>query len=114
MGWVATSPTAIKGGHLSSAPYASCSYWAPSHDFAVAECHAELIVDDAIRSHVWNLYKAAAPPLGYDPGGIGVPGWDTPTSHSFAVIRFEPWRLRALTGEQFRKSGSRDALNWVA
>jgi hypothetical protein len=113
-GWIATSPTAIKRGHLRGTPYASCSYWAPSHDFAVAECHAQLSLDDATRTHVWSLFKAAEPPLGYDPGGIGVPGWDTPTSPGFAVIRLDPWRLRALTGEQFMQSGSRDALNWVA
>jgi hypothetical protein len=114
LGWIATAPTAIKRSHFGRTPYASCSYWAPSHDVAVAECRAELVFDDATRTRVWKLYEAAPPPLGYDPGGIGVPGWDTPTSPGFAVIRLEPWRLRALTGEQFMQSGSRDALNWVA
>ena len=79
----------------------------------MAECHAELVFDDADRSRVWSLYEAAPPPLGYDPG-VGVPGWDALTSPGFAVIRLHPWRLRALTGDQFMLSGSRDALNWVA
>ena len=30
--------------------------------------------------------------MGYDPAII--PGWDAPTSESFAVLRLEPWRLR--------------------
>jgi hypothetical protein len=61
---------------------------------------------------VWNLYRVTPPPLGYDPGGINVPGWDTPTSPRFAVIRLRPWRLKALRGEDFLKSGSGAALVW--
>ena len=42
---------------------------------------------------------ASAEPLGYDPGGIGVPGWDGPSSPAFSVLRLDPWRVRVLTGE---------------
>ena len=113
VGWIATAPTRIKRGHLANSPYVSCSYWAPSQDAAVAECRAELVFDDSTRTRVWNLFKDAPPPLGYDPGGIGVPGWDTPTSPGFAVLRLEPWRLRALQGEVFMNVGSRGAINWT-
>jgi hypothetical protein len=112
VGWISTSPTRTKRSHLDNSPYMSCSYWAPSQDAAVAECHAELVLDDAIRTQVWNRYKVTPPPLGYDPGAINVPGWDTPTSPNFAVIRLRPWRLKALRGEDFLKSGSGVALVW--
>jgi len=114
VGWVATSPTPMKRAHLGASPYASCSYWAPSHDFAIAECRAGLVADDATRTRVWQLYQQAPPPLGYDPGGIGVPGWDTPTSPGFVLLHLQPWRLRTLRGEVFRARGSGGALTWRA
>ena len=114
VGWIATAPTPLKRAHLDHSPYVSCSYWAPTHDVAVAECHADLVFDDATRTRAWNLFATAPPPVGYDPGAIGVPGWETPTSAGFAVIRLQPWRLRALRGDDFLKSGSRGALVWRA
>jgi hypothetical protein len=85
---------------------------APSHDAAVAECRATLVFEDEVRTRVRQLFKDAAPPLGYDPGAIGVPGWDAPTSAAFAVIRLDPWRLKALTGEAFKQRGSAGASVW--
>jgi hypothetical protein len=113
VGWVATMPTPLKRAHLAGTPYVSCSYWAPSHDVAIAECRAELVYDDDVRTRIWNLFKETPPPLGYDPGGIGVPGWDSPTAPAFAVLKLHPWRLRALPGEVFMKVGSGVALSWV-
>jgi len=113
VGWIATGPTPVKLAHLANSPFVSCSYWAPSHDVAVAECHAELVQDDTIRTRIWDLFKQTPPPLGYDPGGIGVPGWDGPTSPAFAVLRLEPWRLRVLPGEVFLKEGSGGAQSWA-
>ena len=106
-------PTPLKRGHLDNSGFVSCSYWAPTQDAAVAECRASLMFDDAIRTRVWNLFKAAPPPLGYDPGAISVPGWDSPTSPAFAVIELHPSRLRALDGEVFKRMGSAGAIDWV-
>lgn len=114
VGWVATMPTPIKRAHLGSSPFVSCSYWAPTHDVAVAECHAELLSDDATRTRIWNLFKDTPPPLGYDPGGIGVPGWDGPTAPAFAVLKLQPWRIGALPGDRFLKAGSAGMQTWAA
>lgn len=100
-------------GHLGHSPYASCSYWAPSHDVAVAECRADLVLDDDVRIRIWNLFKETPPTLGYDPGGIGVPGCDALTSPAFAILRLRPWRLRALPGEVCLKQGSGAARTWT-
>jgi hypothetical protein len=113
VGWVATMPKPVMRAHLEQGPHASCSYWAPSHDTVVAECRADLIVNDETRARVWDLFKSTPPPLGYDPGAIGVPGWDSPTSPAFVVLRLRPWRLRTLRGEDFMKSGSRGARSWT-
>jgi hypothetical protein len=113
VGWVATMPTPIKRAHLAGSPYVSCSYWAPTHDVAIAECRAEIVEDDETRTRIWHLFKETPPPLGYDPGGIGVPGWDSPTSPAFAVLKLRPWHLRALRGTLFLQRGSGAAIAWT-
>ena len=52
------------------------------------------MIDDAGRTHVWEMFRTAPPPLGYDPAGIGVPGWDGPTAPGFVVARMDPWRVQ--------------------
>jgi len=74
IGWVGTGPTPTKRAHLEQSPYVSLNYWEPGQDTCVAECRAEWCFDLETRNQVWDAYKAAPPPLGYDPAII--PGWD--------------------------------------
>jgi len=92
VGWIGTGPPPSKRAHLEASPFLSLNYWDPGQDTCVAECRAEWRFDDETRTTVWEAYKSAPPPLGYDPAII--PVWDFPTSDSFAVLRLEPWRLR--------------------
>lgn len=110
-GWVGTVPTSVKRAHLEHSSYVSCNYWAPSQDTCVAECRAELVFDDQTCAMVWNLFKQATPPLGYDPAGVGVPGWDNPTAPAFAVLRLRPWRLRVATNPELKNDGWK-VLTW--
>ena len=67
-GWLASMPSP-KMAHLAGRPYVSCAYhdgWAVA---VVADSRIEPITDDAGRTHVWELFRAAPPPLGFDPGG---------------------------------------------
>lgn len=89
-GWVFTRPTPLKVAHLAGRPYASCSYWDPAHEIAVAECAAALVDDDATHRRVWDLFASADAPLGYDPAILG----DGPVT----VLRLTPWRLRTAAG----------------
>jgi hypothetical protein len=92
-GWLATTPSP-KLRDVAERPYVSCAYldsWAVA---AVADSHVEPITDDAGRTRVWELFRAAPPPLGFEPGGIGVPGWDAPTAPGFVVARMDPWRVQ--------------------
>ncbi|NIK60450.1 pyridoxamine 5'-phosphate oxidase family protein [Kribbella shirazensis] len=84
-GWIVTRATPLKVRHLAYSPYLSCSYWEPGHEVAVADCAAEWVTDAATRQRVWELYRDAPPPLGYDfwsvfPAGpapvMGPPGLD--------------------------------------
>src|SRR5262245_34801160 len=73
VGWVATGPTPTKRAHLAASAHLSASYWAPSHDTCVAECRAALVLDDATRTWLWDHFKSAPAPVGYDPAIV--PGW---------------------------------------
>lgn len=95
-GWVGTGPTPTKRAHLEASPFLSLNYWDPSQDTCVAECRAQWCFDLPTRERVWEAYKAAPPPLGYDPAMI--PAWDAPSSESFAVLKLDPWRLRVFPG----------------
>jgi hypothetical protein len=108
-GWIATGPTPVKRAHLAKSPYVSCNYWTPSQDTCLAECAASWAFDDATRTRVWNLFKNAPAPVGYDPALIS--GWTTPTAESFAALRLEPWRLRVFPGTVLMGQGG-EVLNW--
>ena len=71
-GWLATTPSP-KLRHLAQAPYTACAYYDGWAVAAVAECRAEVVTDDATRARLWRMCLDAGPPLGYDPGAIGVP-----------------------------------------
>ena len=105
-GWIATFPTPTKRAHLNASPYLSCNYWAPSQDTCVAECRASWAFDDDTRKNVWRLFATAPAPVGYD--AAIVPGWDSPTSPHYAVLRLDPWRLRVLPGTDWFAKG----LTW--
>jgi hypothetical protein len=90
-GWVITRPTPLKRAHLAHAPHASCSYWDPAHDTAVAECDAAWEHDPAVRADVWRRYLEAPEPLGYDFAQIFPDG---PQSAGAGFLRLDPWRIR--------------------
>lgn len=109
-GWVATGPSAVKRAHLARSPYVSVNYWAPGHDTCTAECSADWHLDDDACLRVWDMFKHAPEPVGYDPAII--PPWaGGPTSPAFAVLRLEPWRLRVFPGTVLLGQGG-EVLTW--
>jgi len=111
-GWIATGPTPIKRAHLDNSPYVSVTYWATNHDTCTAECQATLLSDDETRTRVWQMFKDAPAPVGYDPAIV--PVWsEGPTSPAFAALRLEPWRLRVMPGTMML-GGSGTLLRWTA
>lgn len=109
VGWIGTGPTPAKRAHLNAHPYMSLSYWSPSHDTCVADCRATWAFDDATRTQIWDLFRTAPAPVGYDPQIV--PGWGSPTSEAFAVLRLEPWQLRVFPGTVLLGQGG-DVLTW--
>lgn len=110
VGWIATGPTPTKRANLDHSPYVSVTYWTPQHDTCTAECRAEWFIDDETRIRIWDAFKAAPAPVGYDPAIV--PPWkDGPTSESFAVLKLHPWRLRVFPGSVLLGQGG-DVLTW--
>jgi hypothetical protein len=88
VGWLASRRTPLRRAHLAAMPFVSCSYWDRSHDVAVAECAASWVED---KQRAWDVFRAAPPPVGYDPATIWPDGPDDPDA---GVIRLDPWRLK--------------------
>jgi hypothetical protein len=116
LGWVGSMVTPMKRAHLDNNPYVSCNYWdgVAAYDTCVAECRAELLLDEASRREGWERFKSVPPPLGYDPASI--PMWqDGPDSPAWGVLRLEPWRVRVFPGVYARSGGtSGEILTWQA
>jgi hypothetical protein len=111
-GWIGTGPSPTKRAHLEHSPFVSVTYWSPNHDTCTAECRATWAFDVETRQHVWQLFKEAPAPVGYDPAIV--PTWkDGPTSDAFAALRLDPWRLRVFPGTVLLGEGG-EILNWVS
>ncbi|NBC22680.1 MAG: pyridoxamine 5'-phosphate oxidase family protein [Gammaproteobacteria bacterium] len=110
-GWIATGPTPTKRAHLTASPHLSLNYWDQAHDTCVAECRVSWALDLETRRQVWEAFKSAPPPVGYDPAMI--PGWDGPESDTFAALRLEPWRLRVMPASVLMGQGG-EILTWQA
>src|SRR6478736_5551178 len=110
VGWIATSPTAIKRADLDRSPNLSVSYWTPTHDTCLADCGATWAFDDETRRRVWDLFRNGPAPVGYDPAIV--PPWkDGPTSEAFAALRLAPYRIRVMPGTVMLQ-GTGDLLSW--
>lgn len=111
-GVIATGPTPIKRAHLEHSPFVSITYWDSSQDTCTAECQAEWAFDDETRQEVWDRFKNAPAPVGYDPAII--PPWsDGPLSPAFAVLRLTPWHLRVMPGSVLL-AGTGAIRTWTA
>ena len=85
------------------------TYWANDHDTCTADCDATWEDTPAERRAGWDRFAQAAPPLGYDPAII--PGWDSPESPDFGIVRLTPRRLRVMPGSVMLQGTGR-LLTW--
>ena len=88
VGRVCTRRSSPKSRHLAARPVASCSYWDPEHDVAVAECHAAF---DPDPQRSWPVFAAFPSPVGFDPGTVFAGGTGSPDA---GVVLLRPWQLR--------------------
>ena len=108
-GWIATSPTSPKATDLAAVPAISVTYWAPDHDTCTADCDATFETEPEQLEAGWRRFADGPAPVGYDPAII--PGWDSPSSPTFGILRLEPHRLRVMPGS-LMMAGSGELLTW--
>jgi general stress protein 26 len=89
-GWILTNRNSFKAKHLAANPWVSCSYWDPQHERVHAECRAEWVDDPAERRRIWELFRAAPAPYGYDPIGFWPKG---PDDSETGLLKLVPWRI---------------------
>jgi general stress protein 26 len=92
-GWIATSRNSLKAKHLARNPHVSLAYVADITKPVYVDCTAEWVDDQAVKQRVWDPYKQAPPPLGYDPA----PFWGSPDSPNFGLLKLTPWRIDLAT-----------------
>jgi general stress protein 26 len=95
-GWIATSPLSPKAKDIAANPFISLTYWSPNHDTCSARGDAAWETSDAEREAGWQRFLHAPAPVGYDPAIV--PGWDSPTSPRFGILRVTPTYLRVMPG----------------
>lgn len=88
-GWIATTRNSYKSKHISDNPYISLAYIGDISKPVYADCRAEWVDDPAEKQRIWDLFKDAPPPLGYDPGMI----WEAADSPDFGLLKLTPWRI---------------------
>ena len=87
-------------------PYASCSNWDPTHDVAVAECHAAW---DPEPEASWSVFREPAPPVGFEPEAMFAGGLTSPDA---GIVVLRPWRVR--WGRAVDLAAGRPQSVWVA
>ena len=112
VGWIGVGRTPVKEADIAAHPYVSLNYWSPTQSTCSAECEVAWVLDDDGRRTVWDRFKSAPAPVGYDPAII--PQWrDGPTAPGFAAWRLTPYRLRVMPGSVLTQ-GVGDILTWRA
>ncbi len=108
-GWIATSPLSPKAADLAANPALSLTYWSPNQDTCTADCDAVFETGGSERAAGWQRFASGPAPVGYDP--IIVPGWESPESPSFGILRLSPRRLRVMPGT-LMLGGEGELLTW--
>lgn len=89
IGWAISYPASLKARHLQANAHVSLAYIHEPQRPTYADCTAAWIQDSAQKSHVWELYKNTAPPLGFDPA----PFYSSIDDQYFGILQFMPWRV---------------------
>src|SRR5689334_7604691 len=66
-GWVGVRRQSLKARHIAHNPYVSLAYISDIVHPVYADCRAEWEDSLELKRHVWELFRTAPPPLGYDP-----------------------------------------------
>jgi hypothetical protein len=99
VGWIATRRQTLKTQHFARNPYVSLGYVGEVFRPVYVDCAVQWADDLADKERVWNLFKNAPPPLGYDPAPIFI----SPDHENFGILKLTPWRIELATPPEHRK-----------
>jgi general stress protein 26 len=88
-GWIITRRHSPKAKDIAANPYVSLAYVSDVAKPVYAGCLAEWVDDVNEKLRVWELIRAAPPPVGFDPGAI-FPSHEDPEA---GLLRLTPWRI---------------------
>lgn len=88
-GWIGTHRNSHKARHLAQNPYVSLAYIANVMNPVYVDCTAEWVDDLGEKERIWNLFKHAPEPLGYDPATVFI----SPDHETFGLLKLTPWRI---------------------
>ena len=88
-GWVGGRRHSLKAKHIAHNPYVSLAYIADVAKPVYADCLSEWEDDLTVKQHVWDLFRSAPPPLGFDYGTI----FADATAPEFGLLKLTPWRI---------------------
>ena len=89
MGWIFTRRHSLKSKHIEHNPHVSLAYIQDVVKPVYADCTAEWVDDRTSKQHIWDLFLAAPPPLGFDFGKIFA-GVEDPNC---GLLKLTPWRI---------------------
>lgn len=88
-GWIGTHRNSHKALHLERNPYMSLAYIADVMNPVYVDCTAEWVDDLSEKQRIWDLFKSAPEPLGYDPETTFI----SPDHETFGLLKLTPWRI---------------------
>lgn len=92
-GWIATHRNSFKSRHLAHNPHVSLAYVANPMQPVYIDARAEWVDDLNVKAHVWDLFKSAPAPLGYDPAQDFI----SIDHDNFGLLKLTPWRIDLVT-----------------
>lgn len=92
-GWICTHRNSYKQKHLARSPYMSLAYITDIMRPVYADVTAIWEEDLEEKRRVWELFKSAPPPLGFDPAQDFI-SYD---HEIFGLLKLAPWRIALVT-----------------
>lgn len=90
IGWNISWRASLKSKHLVQNPHVSLSYFCHDKSYPIyIDCTAEWVMDRDEMWRVWNYYKVARQPMGFDPE----PHYGNIDHEHFGLLKFRPYRI---------------------
>ncbi len=92
-GWVGTHRDSYKSRHLAQNSHMSLAYITNIMNPVYVDCTAEWVDDVDQKQRIWDLFKNAPEPLGFDPA----PTFVSADHENFGLLKLTPWRIDLVT-----------------